>query len=272
MIEALFEYRFLMNAVIASVLAGIVCGIVGTYIVTNRIVFLSGGITHASFGGLGIAWFLGLNPILGAAVFSIMTALGIEFLTDKTQIRNDSVIGIWWSLGMAIGIIFIYLTPGYTPNLMSYLFGSILSIEQFDLILLGILAIFTILFFGLFYRPIQFISFDAEYLKTHRIPVTLFKYILISLVALTIVFSIKIAGIILIISLLTLPQAIANLMTNNYRLMMVYSVLFAIGASLIGIAASWYINIPSGAAIIFALVVVFGLAKIATLIFKRIQP
>ena len=268
MIEALFEYRFLMHAVIASVLSGIVCGIVGTYIVTNRIVFLSGGITHASFGGLGIAWFLGLNPILGAAIFSILTAFGIEYLTDRTQIRNDSVIGIWWSMGMAIGVIFIYLTPGYTPNLMSYLFGSILSIETFDLYLIGILAIITTLFFGIFYRPIQFISFDSEYLKTHRIPVTLFKYILISLVALTIVFSIKIAGIILIISLLTLPQAIANLLTNNYRFMMVYSVLFAIGSSLIGIAASWYVNIPSGAAIIVALVVIFGVVKSTIFILK----
>jgi zinc transport system permease protein len=269
MIDALFEYRFLLHAVIASVLSGIVCGIIGTYIVTNRIVFLSGGITHASFGGLGLAWFLGVNPILGAAVFSVFTALGIEFISDKTQIRNDSVIGMWWSMGMAVGIFFIYLTPGYTPNLMNYLFGSILSIEVFDLYLIGFLALVTVAFFAVFYRPIQFISFDPEYVKTHGIPVALFKYILISLVALAIVFSMKIAGVVLIISLLTIPQAIANQITNNYKHIMVLSVIFAIAGSLSGLAISWHINVPSGATIIFSLVLFFGLTKLGTAIFRR---
>ncbi len=269
MIEALFEYRFLLHAVIASVLSGIVCGIVGTYIVTNRIVFLSGGITHASFGGLGIAWFLGMNPILGAAIFSVLTALGIEFISDKTQIRNDSVIGIWWSMGMALGIFFIYLTPGYTPNLMNYLFGSILTIEVLDLYLIGLLAFATVLFFSAFYRVIQFSSFDAEYVKTQGIPVTLFRYILISLVALTIVFSMKIAGVVLIISLLTIPQAIANLLTHNFKHIMGLSVLIAITGSLTGLALSWYINVPSGATIIFSLGMLFGITKLGTRIFAR---
>ncbi|HOG19476.1 MAG TPA: metal ABC transporter permease [Salinivirgaceae bacterium] len=269
MISAIFEYRFLLHAVIASVLSGIVCGIIGTYIVTNRIVFLSGGIAHASFGGLGLAWYLNFNPILGAAIFSVLTALGIEFFTDKTRVRNDSIIGIWWSMGMALGIFFIYLSPGYTPNLMNYLFGSILTIETFDLYLIGALALVTILFFTVFYRPILFISFDSEYVKTHKIPVAPFKYILMSLVALSIVFSMKIAGIVLIISLLTIPQAIANQITNNFKYIMFLSILFAILGSLLGLTISWYINVPSGATIIFSLIALFVLVNIVTKIIKK---
>ena len=269
MLNSLFEYQFLTNAIIAIILTSILCGIIGTYIVTNRMVFLSGGITHASFGGLGIAWFLGINPILGAAVFSILAALGIEFFTERGNVRQDSMIGIWWSLGMAIGIIFIYLTPGYTPNLMNYLFGSILSIEHADLIMSAILTVLVLLFFTLFIRPIQFISFDSEYAKTHGIKISLFKYTLISLVALTIVFSIKVAGIVLIISLLTIPQAIANLFTTNYIRIMGYSIIIAFIGSLAGLIGSWYINIPSGASIILALSLLFIIAKLFFWIFRK---
>lgn len=269
MIDAIFEYRFLLQAIIASILSGIVCGIVGTYIVTNRIVFLSGGITHASFGGLGIAWYMNFNPIIGAAVFSVLTALGIEFISNKTKIRNDSVIGMWWSLGMAIGIFFIYITPGYTPNLMSYLFGSILTIETIDLYLLTALTAVTIIFFTIFYRPILFISFDTEYVKTQSLPTSIFKYILISLVALTIVFSIKTAGIVLVISLLTIPQAISNQLTHKFGKMMILSSIFAITGSLSGLTISWYSNVPSGATIIFSLITMFAVTKITTHIFKK---
>jgi len=225
-------------------------------------VFLSGGITHASFGGLGISWFLGINPILGATVFSIIAALGIEYLTERTNVRQDSMIGIWWSLGMSIGIVFICLTPGYTPNLMNYLFGSILAIEQFDLIMSAILTILVLTFFIIFLRPIQFISFDSEYAKTHGINIAVFKYILISIVALTIVFSIKVAGIVLIISLMTVPQAIANMFTSKYTGIMALSVLFAFAGSLAGLIFSWFVNIPSGASIIISLSIMFILVKI----------
>ncbi len=268
MLEALLTYKFLQQALIAAILSGIVCGLIGTYVVTNRIVFLSGGITHASFGGLGAAWFWGINPIWGAAVFSIFSALGIEFLTEKTKLRIDSVIGMLWTVGMAVGILFIYLTPGYTPNLMSYLFGSILSVEIIDLKLLAGLSVVTILFFTLFLRPIQFISFDKEYIKTHRINVAIFRSTLLILVSLTIVFSIKVAGIILIMSLLTIPQTIAATLTSNYVRILILSVIFAILGSIAGLALSWHLNIPSGATIILVLFAIFVLTK-TTIAFRN---
>jgi len=132
----IFQYQFILNAFLAALLVSIAAGIVGSYIVARRLVFLSGGITHASFGGIGIAYYLGLNPILGAAIFAVITAFGIESLSSRYKVREDSAIGIMWSVGMAIGIFFVFLTPGYAPNLMSFLFGSILTVTKQDVYLL----------------------------------------------------------------------------------------------------------------------------------------
>src|SRR6056297_379939 len=227
MLAELFEYKFIVNSLLAGIFASISCGIIGTYIVTRRMVFLSGGITHSSFGGIGIGYYFGINPIIGAAIFSVLSALGIEFFTQKGQLRNDSVIGIWWSLGMALGIIFIYITPGYAPNLMTYLFGSILTVSTTDLVFMGMLAAVIILFFLYFYRTILFISFDESYARVFGLPVNTMKNILISLVALTIVINIKVVGIILLISLLTIPQAIANHFTRIFEIMIYYSTITA---------------------------------------------
>lgn len=264
MSESIFDllrYSFFTNSLLAALLASITCGIAGTYIVARRMVFISGGITHASFGGIGIAWFLGLNPVAGAAVFSILSAIGIEFVSTRTNVREDSAIGILWSLGMALGIIFIFITPGYAPNLMSYLFGSILTVGPADLWLMAALAVFLAVFFAGFYHLILFIAFDEEYARAHKAPVQLFKYLLISLVALTIVLNIRVVGIILVISFLTIPQSTANLFTNNFRSIILLSILIGVVGSVSGLMISYYWNIPSGATIIFAFVLIFGIAK-----------
>lgn len=264
----LFSYNFFLYAFWASLFAAISCGIIGTYVVSRRIVFVSGGITHASFGGIGIGYFLGWNPLLGAAIFAVLSGLGIQFFTQKAKIREDSSIAIWWSIGMAIGIIFIYLSPGYAPNLMSYLFGSILTVSITELWLMAALSLVLILFFTLFHRLVLYVAFDEEFAKTTGLPVNLINYILISLIAITIVLNIRVVGIILILSLLTLPQATANLFTKDFKKMMVLSVLFAFVGAFSGLLFSFYIDIPSGASIIFTLVLIFGLIKIG-LYFRR---
>ena len=212
----LFEYGFFRNAFSAAFLMSVSCGIIGTYIVTRRMVFISGGITHASFGGVGIGYFLGFPPLAGAAIFAVLAALTTENLTRRKVLRNDSIIAITWSLGMAVGIIFIYLTPGYAPNLMSYLFGSIITVSLTDLVLMASLTITVSIFFMVSYRTILYISFDEQFAKTRGIPVMLMNYLLIILVALTIVLSIRIAVIILVLSLLTIPQNTANLFTRKF--------------------------------------------------------
>ncbi|MCF8378869.1 MAG: metal ABC transporter permease [Bacteroidales bacterium] len=264
----IFGYQYFVNALLASLLTAVSCGIIGSYIVSKRMVFVAGGITHSSFGGIGIAYYFGLNPILGASVFALLSGLGIERFTKKADIRNDSVIAILWSLGMAIGIIFIYLTPGYAPNLMSYLFGNILTVNSTDILFLFALSVVILLFFGFFFKKILFISFDEEFAKSQNIRVELFNYVLMILVALTIVLNIKIVGIILLISLLTVPQNTANLFTKNFKKIIFYSIIIAFLGSASGLIISYFLNIPSGATIIFNLILIYILIRIIKIIFK----
>ncbi len=259
----LLNYPFFVNALLAAVLSSITCGFIGAYIVSRRIVFISGGISHTSFGGVGIAYYLGINPLLGAAVFSILSAVGIEIFSRKSELREDSLIGMMWSFGMAVGIIFIFITPGYAANLMSYLFGGILTVSSTEIFLMGSLASVVVLFFVLLFKEILFVAFDEEYARSQGIPVLAINVVLISLVALTIVFNIRVVGIILVISLLTIPQATANLLTKSFKHLILYSIGFGMLASLLGLLVSYFLNIPSGAAIIFIAILIFILLKTA---------
>jgi zinc transport system permease protein len=263
----LLEYDFFRKALSAAFLMAVSCGLIGTYIVARRMVFISGGITHASFGGVGISYYFGFPPMAGAAVFALMAALISENLTRKKLIRNDSLIAVMWSLGMAIGIIFIYLTPGYSPNLMSFLFGSIITVTRLDLSLMLTLTLSVSLVFILFYRLILFVSFDEQFAKTRGIPVMLINYTLIILTALTIVLSIRVAGIILVLSLLTIPQNTANLFTSSFGKILIWSVIIGFAGAVIGLISSYFLNIPSGATIIFTLVVIYLFGRIT----KRIK-
>ena len=183
----LLQYTFFQHALLGSLLASIACGIIGTYIVTRRLVFISGGITHASFGGIGLGLFAGISPILSAAVFSVLSAFGVEWLSRRKDMREDSAIAVFWTLGMALGIMFSFLSPGFAPDLSAYLFGNILTINQTDLWMLGILALLLTGFFYLFIRPIVYIAFDREFARSQKIPVEIFEYLLMMFIALTIV-------------------------------------------------------------------------------------
>ncbi len=264
----LLKYDFFINALSGALLASIVSGIIGAYMVARRMVFVGGGITHSSFGGIGIAYFLGLNPLLGATVFGVLSALGINYFTKNGNVRQDSSIAIWWSLGMAIGIIFISLTPGYAPNLMSFLFGSILTINSSDLWFLGILTFVVIILFTLFFNQIKIIAFDEDFARAKNLPVNLFNNLLLAIIALVIVASIRISGIILLLSLLTLPQASANLFTNKFRNLIFGSIGFGFIGVLIGLLFSYYTNLPSGATIILVHASLFLIAKLVVSIRK----
>jgi len=267
----LLKYDFFIHALLASVFTAITCGIIGTYIVSRRIVFISGGISHTSFGGVGIGYYLGINPIIGAAVFAVLAGLGIEILSRKSVWREDSLIGMMWSFGMAVGIIFIFLTSGYAPNLMTYLFGNILTVSPLDILLMAGLSLLIAAVFLLLFKEILFLSFDKEYAETQGIPVSFISYLLISLVALTIVINIRVVGIILVISMLTIPQAAANLVSENFRHIIFYSIGFAFLASVSGLIISYTLNIPSGAVIIFCSIIILGVLKLIVYIRTRIK-
>lgn len=253
----LLKYDFFQNALISTLLISISCGLVGTYIVAKRMVFISGGITHASFGGLGLAYYLGFSPMLGATVFSVLSALGILFMAENKKLREDSLIGIFWSAGMAIGVLFIYLTPGYAPNLMSYLFGNILTVTQDQIIMSVILCFLIILFFIRFYRPLFYIAFDKEYSKTHHVHVNIIDVSITLIIALCIVLCLKLAGIILVISYLTIPQAIAGIFYRNFKQQLVASSIISMVGSLVGLFAAAELNIPTGATIVICFLFIF---------------
>lgn len=259
--QSIFQYDFIIKGLLGAVFASITAGIAGTYIVSRRMVFLSGGITHASFGGIGIGYFIGINPVIGAAVFGILSALGVEYLSGRHKIREDSAIGILWAFGMAIGIIFIYLTPGYSPNLMSYLFGSILTVSNADIAALGVMSVVLILYFIIFYRTILYISFDESYARTYSSYVDIFKYITTSLMALTIVLNIRMAGVVLVPSLLTIPPNIAMIFTRVYFRIVMWLVVAGFVGTATGYAISYFAGIPVGATIIFTLVIIWVIAK-----------
>ncbi len=267
----LFQYQFFQNAVIAILLTSVIAAMIGTYIVARKIVFISGGITHASFGGIGLAYFLGFNPLLGASLFAVFTGTAIEWLSHKGKVREDSAIAILWSLGMALGIIFVFLTPGYAPNLMSFLFGSILSVGKFDLIILTTLFVITTLLFLFFYRSIVQTAFDAEFAKIMGTKVMFFRYLMSVLIALSIVISIRVMGIILVLSIFTIPQSIAMLFANSFKKIIPWALLWSIAGSLIGLFVAYKMDIPSGAAIVFILTILYLIVKGIMLVKERLN-
>ena len=267
----LLQYTFFQHALLGSLLASIACGIIGTYIVTRRLVFISGGITHASFGGIGLGLYTGLSPILSAAVFSVLSAFGVEWLSKRKDMREDSAIAMFWTLGMALGIMFSFLSPSFAPDLSAYLFGNILTITQTDLLMLGILAILLILFFTLFIHPIIYIAFDREFARSQGIPVVVLEYILMMFIALTIVSCLRMVGIVLAISLLTIPQMTANLFTNKFKRIIWLSIAIGYLSCLGGLLISYRLNVPSGASIIFFSILIYIACKIGKSLFRKTQ-
>ena len=265
----ILQYTFFQNALLGSLLASIACGIIGTYIVTRRLVFISGGITHASFGGIGIGVYLGISPIASAAVFSVLSSFGVEWLSKNRDVREDSAIAVFWTLGMALGIIFSFLSPGFMPDLSAFLFGNILTITHADLVLLGVVAVALILFFSLLLNSIIYIAFDREYARSQHIPVVWIEYLLMMFIALTIVACLRMVGIVLVISLLTLPQMTANLFTNKFKYIIWFSVLIGYIGCLGGLYFSYKYNVPSGASIIFISILIYAICKVGKIIFKQ---
>ncbi|RXK11730.1 hypothetical protein CP965_13260 [Halarcobacter mediterraneus] len=261
MIEAL-QYDFIQNAILAGILVSLAAGIIGSLVVVNRITFLAGGIAHSAYGGIGLAVYLGLPILFGATVFAVITAIIIAIITLQNRNRIDSIIGIMWALGMAIGIILIDLTPGYNVDLMSYLFGSIIAVSQEDIIYLTILDIFIISCISLFYKQILAVSYDSEFASLRGISIKFFYTLILILAGLTVVAAIKVVGLILVIALLTIPTFIAEQFANKLSSMMMISSFFAILFTLGGLSLSYFYDISSGASIIMVGVLTLIIIKL----------
>ena len=262
---SIFQYPFIQHAVLAGIFVSIACGMIGCYVVVKRIVFLSGGIAHAAYGGIGLGYFLHFNPFLGAILFSLFASFLMGTVEKKAKQRSDTVIGVIWSVGMAIGIILIDLTKGYKTDLMSYLFGSILTVPVIDLWIMFVLNIIIILLIAKFYRIILSITFDESYTMTQNIPVAFIESILLCLTALSIVLAMRIVGLILVMAMLTIPASIAGEFTKDLRKMMIVASLLGICFTSIGLWLSYQFNFTAGACI----VLVSAITYITVLIIKK---
>jgi len=262
MMFGILEFEFFRNAMIAGMISSVVCGIIGSYVVVKRLVSMSGGLAHAAFGGIGLGYFLGIDPVAGAVGFTIGIALLIGVIREKLSQQVETLIGAVWAAGMALGVLLIALAPGYAPDLFGFLFGNILLIPTGDLIVMGLLALVICAVVGLWFNQLMAVTFDEEYARVMNLPVTALILLLLLLIALTVVVLIRVVGIILVIALLTLPAAVARGFTQSIGAMMAVSIVFAAACSLGGLFLSYALDVPSGATIILLAAAGYGLALI----------
>lgn len=258
----IFQYTFFQNALLGVVIVSIMSAMIGTYIITRRLMFITGGVTHACFGGLGLGYFLGVSPIIMAGVFAVASSLGVEWLTNKQRVREDSAISVMWALGMAVGTLFIFITPGYVPELNSFLFGNILTITKDDLVAFAVFTIIFIVFFCLCYRLIVSCAFDRDFARTKGQPVALINTIMTVAIAICVVLTIRLIGIMLLMSLLSMPQMIAEVFTGRLKPMIAISVAVSMACSVGGLFCSYVLGVPASATIVLLLVAVYVLARI----------
>jgi zinc transport system permease protein len=270
MIEAL-QFEFMRHALLAAILVSICCGVIGTLVVVNRLVFLAGGIAHAAYGGIGMAFFFGLPYIAGTLGFSLLAAFIMAIVTLKAKHRADTMVGVLWAVGMATGIILLDLTPGYNVDLMSFLFGSILTVPGSDLWQMTAMVVLILFAVSFYYNDLLAMSYDEEFAQIRQVPVRFLFFLLLGMIALSVVMTIRIVGLILVIALLTIPTYIAEKFAGSLRTMMIVSSLLSAVFTITGLWASYLLNLTSGAAIIMVAAAGFLVAELAQrLIGKRI--
>ena len=263
--EAL-SYDFMRHAVLAGVLASVLCGVIGTFVVVKRLAFISDGISHAAFGGMGVCFFLGIDPLLGAIPVALACALALGAVDRETIRSYDALIGVLWAVGMAVGVVFVYKTPGYAPNLMTYLFGNILLVSRHDVTVILALAVSVLALLFLFFKGIVAVAFDEVFARVRGVRVRLLMSLLLTMIALSVVILIQVVGIILVVALLTIPSVISLMLWRDLKAVLAGSVLIGVAITLGGLILSFYFDFPSGPAIILLgavlLVGVYGVKKL----------
>lgn len=257
----ILNYSFFQNALWGALLASVLCAMVGTYVVTRRLVIAGGGIAHASLGGVGMGAYFGFSPLLGATGFAVLTGFAVQQLSSRREMREDAAVAMLWTLGMSLGLLFAFLTPGFVTDLQSYLFGNILSITTADLYRIGGLTLSALVCFIGGLRTIEVVAYDRDFAQTQGLPVKWIEAGLTILVALTIVSCLQLVGIIMVVALLSVPQTTAALFVHTFRAMMMLSALLSFVACLGGLTMSYWFNIPSGAAIILIAIGLYLCAK-----------
>ena len=267
MIDAILNYEFMQNALLASLFAGILSGIMSIITVEKKLTMMSGGIAHTAYGGVGLGYLLGIEPLIGAAVFSVGASFGIGYLRKRGGASVDIIISMLWALGMAAGVAFIALMPGYPPDLNSYLFGNILTTTKVDIITMALLTALAVLLVCVFFGDIRAYLFDESFSAINGLYVRVIEYSLLVLISLSVVVLLRVVGIVLVIALLSIPAACSALLSQNLRNRMIISSTFSTFFCVVGLTLSFYADIPSGATIIF----VASLVYLALLAYKSIS-
>jgi zinc transport system permease protein len=246
----ILQYGFMQRALLAGILVSITCGVIGTYVVVRRMVFISGGISHSAFGGIGLGYLVGIDPVIGAMVFAIASALGIGAISRRTRLAEDTAIGILWAVGMALGVIFIGLSPGFAPDLFGYLFGNILAVSFSDLALMLGVTVVMLVVVAVLFKELLSLSFDEEFAKVSGVHTGWLYFTLVVLIALSVVVLIRAVGIVLLIALLTIPAAISRQFVSSLGRMMLLSTVLSIVFVVCGLLLSYVLDLASGASII----------------------
>jgi zinc transport system permease protein len=260
MVLEILQYAFFQKALMIAILASVAAGVVGTYIVIKRISLITGSIAHTAFGGLGLSFFMGVNPLLGATAFSLLAAGIISFFRKRAQYRLDTLLSFLWSTGMAIGLVFLFMTPGYATDLFTFLFGNILLVSSFDLILIAVLNVAVLLIVAALYNNLLAVSFDEEYAQTRNLPVSVLYFILFALISLTIVAVIRVVGIVLMIAILTIPPATSRMFSKTVKNTMLLSVAIALVSMVGGLFLSAILDFPTGPVIVLLTSVIYLIA------------
>ena len=270
MLEAILEYKFLQMALGAGVLAGILGAIIGVIVVEKRLVMMSGGIAHTVYGGVGLGYLLGFEPLIGAFSFALAAALGMGYIKRKGTIKSDVVVGLFWSLGMAMGVLFVSMMKGYPPDISSYLFGNILAVGPMDLLILASITGLVLVLVLVFFNYWKAYLFDDNFAEIRGISVALMDYLIFILIAISVVSMLRVVGIILVMALLTAPSATASLLTPSLGKRMAVAGILSIVYSISGLWLSYIFDISSGAAIVIISVLAYFVVWAGKSIFSRL--
>lgn len=262
----MLSYGFFINALMGVLLLSVASAIIGTYIVSRRLVSISGGVTHACFGGLGLGYYLGVSPVAMAAIFAVASSLGVQWMAGRHRVREDSAIAVIWAIGMAIGTLFIFLTPGYVPELNSFLFGNILTISRSDLWMFGIYTAILIGFMATFYRRIVICAFDSDFARVSRLPVSFINTTMTVLTAVCIVLTIRLVGVMLLMSMLALPQMTAEIFARRFNTVMWLSIILSLLCSVGGLFLATVVEVPCSALIVLMMAAIYIVARIIALL------
>lgn len=257
----MLEYEFFRNALYGILIISVASAVIGTYIYARRMVSIAGGVTHACFGGLGLGYFLGINPIVMAGAFAVGSSMGVDWLSSRHRVREDSAIAVIWSIGMALGVIFVFLTPGYVPELNSFLFGNILTITRGDLVGFLIFTALLLLYISLNFRKVIICAFDRDFAKVSGLRVNLVRAVMTAFTAICIVLTIRLVGVMLLMSMFSLPQMIAETRFHRVKPLMIASSVVSAFCCLVGLFLACYIDVPCSALIVMVMAFAFLLAR-----------